>query len=348
MLGSKLKVLIAHHRWWFPTYVSGADLANHEIARKLMERGIDVRVHGICPPDVSKHVKNQRYQAEGVPVYLVTSDFISQLAKEIRDFRPDVVLTSCPEPSCGMDDMTRMVDTFNRFDLPTVLYVHNIDTTLPLFEDSRDRLSMVVTNSRFMGNLIEQRWEKECKVVYPIPDWKSIDANGASGPFITFFNPSPEKGLGVAHSLVKTHFADRPFLFVEGFIDPEAHGIALSRSGNLVHARRSPDVATIYMMTNIVIIPSQWEEPFGRIALEAMYNNIPVIASQTGGLAESVGDGGILIDDFTNVDKWVQAIKKLDDPAQRQKIIDKGVKHVEAFSLDQEIDKLIEILKNVA
>ena len=343
-----LKVLIAQHRWWFPTYVSGADLANHEFAQHMMRQGVEVRVYGITPPEKTGRIPTSRYQAEGVPVCLVTSNFLRWLAHEVKEFKPDVVLTSCPEPSCGADDITRMVDTLTRFDLPVVLYVHDIEGTLPLFRKSKSKLATVVTNSNFMADRIKEIWGVDCEVVYPVPDWRSVDAGGSSGPFITFFNPTPHKGLRVAHSLVTRHLPDRPFLFVEGFMDPEAHGISLVRSGNLIHARRSPDVATIYLMTRTLIVPSQWKEPFGRVAIEAMYNRIPVIASRTGGLVESVGNGGILINDFARADRWADAIKRLDDPKERRSAINAGGKHVKRFSLDSEVDKLIQILERAA
>jgi glycosyltransferase involved in cell wall biosynthesis len=238
-----------------------------------------------------------------------------------------------------------MVETITRAGLPVVLYVHDIDGTLPLFEDARDELARVVTNSQFMARRIRRAWELDAEVVYPVPEWGPIEAKGYTGEFITFFNPVPHKGLGIAQTLVNSKLKERPFLFVEGFIDPEAHGIALSRSGNLVHARRSPDVATIYLMTRTVIIPSQWEEPFGRIALEAMYNRIPVIASRTGGLVESVGEGGILIEKFGDVEAWVEAIERLDDHRERRRVVEAGTRHVKQFSLEDEADKLLGILE---
>lgn len=348
MKNTSLRVLICHHRWWYPTAVSGADVANHEFARKLQARGVDVRVHGIIPPGANRRIDRQEYQAEGIPVCLVRSEFIRRLSADIESFRPNVILTSCPEPNSGMDDITRMVEIFHHYRIPVILYVHDIEGTLPLFADVKDELARVVTNSHFMARQIGQIWNVKCDVVYPVPEWGSIDAEAANGSFVTFFNPVPHKGLGIAHTLVTVRFKDRPFLFVEGFIDPEAHGIALTRSGNLVHARRSPDVATIYVMTQTVIIPSQWQEPFGRIALEAMHNGIPVIASRTGGLLESVGDGGILIDDFSDVDKWVEAIESLDDREERERVIRAGKAHVAKFSLDDETDKLLEIMEEIA
>jgi len=344
----KLKLLVAHHRWWYPTSVSGADIANHEFARRLLAKGLEVRVFGISPPEAEIRVRQRDYVADGLPVCLVTTDFIRRLSETVRELEPDVVLTSCPGPSCGADDVTRMVETLCRLGLPIVLYVHDIDGTLPLFEEVKDRLAAVITNSSFMAARIRELWAVEADVVYPVPDREAVDAGGAGGPFVTFFNPLPHKGLAVAHNLVTRRFPDRPFLFVEGFIDPESHGIALSRSGNLVHARRSPNVAAIYRMTRTLIVPSQWEEPFGRVALEAMYNRVPVVASRTGGLLESVGDGGVLIDDFGNVQRWVEAIERLDDPAHRKEIVAAGVRHATLFSAEEETKKLIAVLRRAA
>lgn len=346
MTHSRLKLLFAQHRWWYPTAVSGADLANHEFASHLSKRGVKVFVHGIMPPGSSKRIQIRRYNTGGVDAALVKSDFLKALRARIAEVKPDVVLTTCPEPNCGTDDITRMVDAVSRFDIPVILYVHDLESTLPLFRDARSQLAAVVTNSRFMADRIEKIWSTPCKVVYPVPDLSPLAEDGKPGRFITYFNPAPHKGLGIAHTLVMRRFPDRPFLFVEGFIDPEQHGIFLSRSGNLVHARRSPDVATIYSMSRLVIIPSQWEEPFGRVALESMLSDVPVIASKTGGLTESVGEGGILIDDFSNVDRWAEAVEQLDDPKEHRRWTAAGRRHLKKFSLNEEIDKLLDIIRS--
>jgi glycosyltransferase involved in cell wall biosynthesis len=226
--------------------------------------------------------------------------------------------------------------------------VHQLDESCARYEPVKDAIKAVVTNSRFMAARVGAAWGRPAEVVYPVPDRRGVEAGVCDGPFVTFFNPTPAKGLSVAHNLAASRLPDRPFLFVEGFIDTEAHGISLVRSGNLVHARKSPDVATIYGMTRTLIVPSQWEEPFGRVALEAMYNRIPVIASRTGGLVESVGDGGVLVDDYSSVEAWAGAICALDDPKARRRVVDAGTAHVARFSLDAEVEKLEGILRRAA
>ena len=60
-----------------------------------------------------------------------------------------------------------------------------------------------------------------------------------------------------------------------------------------------------------MLAPSTFEETFGRVATEAQASGIPVISSARGGLPETVGPGGILLDPNGPIDAWVKAIRKL-------------------------------------
>jgi glycosyltransferase involved in cell wall biosynthesis len=46
-----------------------------------------------------------------------------------------------------------------------------------------------------------------------------------------------------------------------------------------------------YCAADVVIFPSEWEEPFGLVPLEAMACGVPVVATATGGAAEYLADG---------------------------------------------------------
>ena len=46
-----------------------------------------------------------------------------------------------------------------------------------------------------------------------------------------------------------------------------------------------------YRMVDVVVVPSLWQEPLGMVAIEALANNLPVIANKSGGLQETVIDG---------------------------------------------------------
>lgn len=49
-------------------------------------------------------------------------------------------------------------------------------------------------------------------------------------------------------------------------------------------------LAVWYNEVNLVVIPSIWPEPFGRIAIEAMQFSKPIIANKSGGLIETLED----------------------------------------------------------
>ncbi len=90
----------------------------------------------------------------------------------------------------------------------------------------------------------------------------------------------------------------------------------------------TPDPRDFYRVSRVVLMPSLWREPLGRVPIEAMANGIPVLASDRGALPETLGDAGFV---FTIPDRctpasgvvptaqevapWVAVIERLwDDP----------------------------------
>lgn len=56
-------------------------------------------------------------------------------------------------------------------------------------------------------------------------------------------------------------------------------------------------VSVVYARAAIVVFPSLWPEPFGRIAIEAFSSGVPVVASRIGGIRETVpSEAGILVE----------------------------------------------------
>jgi glycosyltransferase involved in cell wall biosynthesis len=49
------------------------------------------------------------------------------------------------------------------------------------------------------------------------------------------------------------------------------------------------NLENVYSAADVVVVPSVWDEPFGRVAIEAMACEVPVVATRVGGLAEIVG-----------------------------------------------------------
>jgi glycosyltransferase involved in cell wall biosynthesis len=58
----------------------------------------------------------------------------------------------------------------------------------------------------------------------------------------------------------------------------------------------TPDPRDFYRVSRLVLMPSLWNESFGRVAAEAMLGGVPVLASTRGALPEVVGEAGLLFD----------------------------------------------------
>ena len=54
------------------------------------------------------------------------------------------------------------------------------------------------------------------------------------------------------------------------------------------------ELAAHYRRAELLLVPSRYE-PFGIVALEAIASGCPVVAAETGGLPEAVGDCGLLV-----------------------------------------------------
>jgi glycosyltransferase involved in cell wall biosynthesis len=109
-------------------------------------------------------------------------------------------------------------------------------------------------------------------------------------------------------------------------------GINLSGIKNLRTVPSSPDPRRLYGATKLLLIPSLTESA-GLMAMEAMLNGIPVLASNRGGLPETIGDAGFLFDiparytpetrdlpTAEEIEPWVETIIRLwDDAAEYER-----------------------------
>src|SRR3546814_2686176 len=87
-----------------------------------------------------------------------------------------------------------------------------------------------------------------------------------------------------------------PFCFVEGWPMNREEKAALdarvAAHPNLRLQARTHDMREVYRRTHTLLVPSQWEEAWGRVVTEAQFSGIPALASDRSGLPEAVGPGG--------------------------------------------------------
>ena len=113
------------------------------------------------------------------------------------------------------------------------------------------------------------------------------------------------------------------------------------------HVSRS-EVSEILAGSRAVVVPSQWEETFGMVAVEAMAVGTPPVASAHGAFPELVtpGSDGALFPP-TDVHALVDILADIDNHPERWEEYARQARHTYAsrFSPDASIDRLLEIYR---
>ena len=170
-----------------------------------------------------------------------------------------------------------------------------------------------IANSQFTAGKYRAAYGVDPTVITPYVSAERYQA-ATTRENITFINPHPNKGRDIAIEIAR-QCPEIPFVFVELWPLSDEHRAALTEKlaplPNVTLRPPQDDMRGIYGKCRILLVPSVWEEAFGRVATEAQLNGIPVVASNRGGLPEAVGEGGILISPDRPIGEWVAAIRKL-------------------------------------
>ena len=191
--------------------------------------------------------------------------------------------------------------------------------------------SVVVTDTEATAKLYDERFGLKCH-----PIGKFIDVNLIKPPirkpeFITFINPSFEKGVNVFMPMAKLaaqEFPEIKFLVVQsrGRWATALRVLKFSAEDfpNVKIIGHQKDMRPVYASTKALLLPSTWHESGARVIAEAQINGIPIIASNTGGSAELVGKGGIILDlpdktkdnrgepaDESTAKMWLDEVKRI-------------------------------------
>ncbi len=129
----------------------------------------------------------------------------------------------------------------------------------------------------------------------------------------------PAKGLSVLIEAGARLLRRRDdFHIAATHFDPMWRGPFFSSTGWLDHTQSR----ALMTRTDICVVPSLWQEPFGLVAVEAMIAGVPVCASNTGGLRDSIGNNetGFLFPPGDATTLAHQLERLLEDDALRKKM----------------------------
>ena len=251
-------------------------------------------------------------------------EFLALFERLVARFRPDVVV------GYGGGRLARSVFARARgLGIATAFNLHNFSyhSREPFADIDEIRIA-----SRYAAEHYRATLGLDCTVLpSPIdPDRVRVDRHEPK--YLTFINPSPEKGVfpfaRIADELGRRR-PDIPLLVVEarGTEATLANcGLDLRVHGNVKLMALTNDPRRYLRWTRACLVPSLWRETFGLVAAEAMLNGIPVIASDRGALPETLGEAGIvlplperltpatrIVPTAEEVGPWVEAVIRLWD-----------------------------------
>lgn len=316
-----MRILYASQRPPYPFFLGGAARCAHILLHQ-MSGELDVtcaavgsRNYTVTPwslPEPSEHValgiKSIRSNGRegvidcGYPVH-VLPDFSQALHDFIDKFKPDIIWAQ-------LEGAREVLELASAKNIQGLLYVHDAEFDPVELIAMADLGCHVVCSSGFLAKKVRQAIGREAHVIYPASELYFDTTSDSSGT-ITMINPVRVKGVDTFFEIAK-RLPSEKFLLLESW-KLNKNTLAelkarLTEVPNVTFQQRVSDMRSVYGQTKLLLVPSVWEEGFGMVSIEAQSCCIPVIASARGGLPESVGDGGIIIEDYQNVKEWVEAI----------------------------------------
>ena len=286
------------------------------IDEHLRERGVTVEGPAARRPGSKRHKKPPvanrpvaHYAVGAVPVTLLLTrhndesrpdraemaQFLALLDGLLDEFAPDQLIAANGHPMI-FEAMKRARDR----GVTTAFAVRGFGYYEPRYFTDVDH---AFTCSRYLTDLYREKVGLISTPIEPPIDWASVVAPTASRAFVTFVNPAPHKGLLLFARLADmlgSKRPDIPILVVQSGQSGGAlnaiPGLDFSRYPQIMAAPPVPTPADYFALTRILLAPSVWPEPFGRVAAEAMINGIPPLVGDRGALPEVIGgdfaDGG--------------------------------------------------------
>ncbi|AFY80055.1 glycosyltransferase [Oscillatoria acuminata] len=105
---------------------------------------------------------------------------------------------------------------------------------------------------------------------------------------------------------------------------------------------KRPQLIDLFAKHNILVFPSIWDEPFGRVQVEAMAAGLTLVTSGTGGSAEIIEPGiSGLTFPAENAEALAEALSSLIGDRDRwQRIATAGQQRAELFNIDRSVDAI--------
>lgn len=348
----------------------GAEISMYSLLKKLQEKfGWEI----LTITDERYEKTKNLEEFNKIQIHTTSHDNREKkIEKKILEFKPDVIITQLMWSDVALK-------LANKHLVPSIMRVCKVPLELNLAKGSDYFPTTIISTSKSVKEYVTKRWNRESKIIKPLVEIenyiiKKENFDPSQNSFIFMFNPLQRKG-GLIFKEIAKKLPSEKFGTVLGWSslkeDRSSNKFSSEYIKRITESERStfdgilPEYASFddcdnikvlpseddprvfYEQMKILLIPSQWEEAFGRVATEAMVNGIPVIASNVAGLKDSVGNGGILVEK-DNVNKWVEEILKFNNAEYYKKMSEKAKNWVENnYSEDNILKETADLINNL-
>ena len=249
----------------------------------------------------------------------------------IRDFQPDVVISN----SILRITWRKVREMCDRSQIATVVYVREV-ASMNHFALGRQPGDVIVANASSLARNVEA-------LGYPCAVLPSVIEVGVTRVDSTrtvalIINPIVSHGIDlvwqVARALPEVSFVIQQSWPLDDTVLASIER-TVSELPNVEFRRAVPAGISLYSDARVLLVPHRIDNR-PRVIAEAQANGIPVVASNTPGIAEAVGDGGNLID-MDDVGRWVESVRLLwTDPPAYDTLADRALTHSRRPEIDPE------------
>lgn len=351
-----MRILFATNHSYLPQRAGGSESSTHDLCMQLLQNSVSVAVLAGLEPGgfigLSNRVRRKANSRNLFPMdhvmgYPVFRGWfpIEGVEEVVRRFDPDLAIMQAGRPMA-------LANEFLRLAIPGLVYLR--DTVFDQLGgpvSNTDPKVCFVANSEYTATAFKNAFGINPTVIPPLVEPRRYRVESKRQTLL-FVNPVEVKGVEIAFRLAEAR-SDIPFVFVESWglskqkwRELETHARKL---GNIRLYRRTMDMRRFYQTAKVILVPSRLNEAWCRVVTEAQLSGIPILASDLGGLSESVGPGGILVDPDDDFTVWMEALSRLwDSQEEYENMSDAALDHSRRAKIrpDFLISKLLAVISD--
>jgi glycosyltransferase involved in cell wall biosynthesis len=202
--------------------------------------------------------------------------------------------------------------------------------------------------SEFDANVVKNTFGRQPKVNYIPVKLDDFVVDEWEPSKLTLVNPRDKhKGLDLFLELARLLPTEE--FQVAGTLYDASKADEMAEIENVKYLGWCDDMRSVYANTKLLIIPSKYQEGGGRVVVEAFANGIPVIGSDIGGVPDYIGEGGDIVENYTDSREWTTTVEKyLSDKSYYESKSRKAKQRSQLFDHTERIDAFERILNSVA